>query len=161
MNMILLYFMILIPTENYQLLDIKGNTYEINKKEYVIVYLNGWNCFECIAKTTEYFKNQEVPKENIYFVIETQQDIYSKLNLKNLIDKSTDYYNIILFNPENVNFKNMKKSYFLKYSDNNRTPAILIKTDKSYFYQYDSLFKKSSEIKMDSIGLEMLRKIKD
>lgn len=161
MNIFLLFLMIIIPFEHYQFTDIKGNNYEINKDYYILIFLNGWNCLECIEKTTEYLKTQDVPKANIYFVIETNQDIYNKVNLKKMVEKNTCYYNKILFNPENVNLNDLKTSYFLKYSDNNRTPAILIKSDKFYFYQYDNIFHKNNEVKIDSIGVEALKNFKD
>lgn len=79
---------------------------------------------------------------------------------KKIIENKTDYFNTILFNPKSVSLNEKKNSYFLSYSENNRTPAILIKSNEFYFYQYDNIFLKSNEVKLDSIGEEVLSRFK-
>lgn len=161
MKILLLFLIIVIPFEEIQFEDFKGNRYDIIQDNYILIFLNGWNCVDCINKTTEYLKSHRVSKNRIFFVIESTEDIYQKLNLKKMIEQRTDYYNAIIFNPNNVTINDVENSYFLKYSDNNRTPAIIIKTDKYYFYPYDSIFLKGNEVKLDSNGVELLRKLKD
>lgn len=161
MSLLLLLFLIVIPFEQYEFTDIKGKKYDIERDEYIIIYFNSWNCVDCIKKTTDYLKTNKVPKEKIYFVIESPKDIYSRANLKKMIELRTSYYNAIVFNPQNVNLNDVKTSYFLKHSDNNRTPALLIKSDKLYFYQYDDIFLKNNDVIIDSEGVKILKDFKD
>lgn len=160
MNLLFLLFFITIPLENYEFSDLKKNNFKINNDKYIVIFLNGWNCSECISKITDFMMKNEIPQEQIYFVIESPDDIYNRINLKKLIEKKTNYYNKILFNPSNVSLNDNTNSFFLKYSDNKRTPAILIKSDQLYFYQYDNIFKNSSEVQLDSECIEIFKKFK-
>lgn len=133
MNILILLLFIAIPFEEIYFEDIKGNKIEIFEDNYILIFLNGWNCVDCISKTSQYLKKYEVPKDRIFFVIESSQDIYSKMNFKTMIEERTNYYNSIIFNPKSVKMDDIESSLFLKYSDNNHTPAIIIKSKEYYF----------------------------
>ncbi|MCB9220990.1 MAG: hypothetical protein R2863_03355 [Candidatus Kapaibacterium sp.] len=160
MNILILLLFIAIPFEEIYFEDIKGNKIEIFEDNYILIFLNGWNCVDCISKTSQYLKKYEVPKDRIFFVIESSQDIYSKMNFKTMIEERTNYYNSIIFNPKSVKMDDIESSLFLKYSDNNHTPAIIIKSKEYYFYQNKSLFIKGNKIELDSFGIELLLKFK-
>ena len=160
MNILILLLFIAIPFEEIYFEDIKGNKIEIFEDNYILIFLNGWNCVDCISKTSQYLKKYEVPKDRIFFVIESSQDIYSKMNFKTMIEERTNYYNSIIFNPKSVKMDDIESSLFLKYSDNNHTPAIIITSNEDYFYQNKSLFIKGNKIELDSFGIELLLKFK-
>lgn len=159
MNLILLFLFVIVPFEEIEFEDISGNKYEIVNENYILIFLNGWSCVDCIYKATEYFKNQGVSKDKIYFLIESPKDIYSKMKLKKIIENATDYYAAIIFNPNNVQLNDIKNSYFFKYSENNSTPSIIIKSKEFHFYHYNRLFLKDGSVELDSLGIELLKSI--
>lgn len=119
---------------------IDRNPYIIEQDKYVLIVLGNVNCKDCIPTLTNFFKANNVSKDKIYFYIESTNEVYQKIYFRNLIKNNTDYYNRILFNPNNVDPNNQSNSYFLKQLEKPYTPVVYFHTDTSILLKYSEIF---------------------